>query len=801
MRPVVWLPLVGLVACATAHPAPVARLAPVPLLLGATVGRLPGGLEMVVHEDRARKGVVVAVVVRAGSRFDPPGKEGTAVAAAAAMAEAAGDPAVHQATDHDCAVFWIAGDAAEIGLRTRHLVTTLVGPPPGLGSQTSGALAALDRRAAAASPVELALAGLMFPPEHPYARSSLGSPASRGSIVPADLDAFVRDRYGVSRSVLSVVGDVSPAQVTSWLAGFAPGSTVAPPADEAPRVLTTGPEPQVVAMVQPGGRTLLSFGWAFARRPDVDPATLQAAARWIENAAFETFHGTGELLDQRCWIQIAALASILRCDLEPVLESDLPEVLRRATTMLDRDGPLDVVGAGATWLEDVEAPAPRARWLADRVLEGQVAGSDPGRSSLQALLDLSRPAIVTVGAEGPPLASWGEPAVPASEAGIGLSLADPVRSLSSPGGLVVSVARTSTLPVVAIAIGLQNPVDGEGVAGLVLETLATALRSDRPGRAAGLRVRMGRAEPFGGSLVLTAPSGALEVVLAAVARALASADPVSVGWVRNRRRNLHPRLLSRLDRFAGERMSLALFGSTGAASIPAAALRGFDWATAARWLGQARSSGRVSLAIAGDVGAADAAISRWLGPLRVGPAPSRLAPARVYSRRRVEVVPSPAGAISVTLGCRVESPPWQASVAARYAELALAARGIRAQASVRSDERVVLHMRAGASALGHILDGLGEFLVEGTSAIDAALLEQARRDAATARAVALATARGVADGLLWSRGAPFDPGAERATVDLAHVFEPCRRRSHVVVVGEADASRRALAATGFASAP
>ena len=64
--------------------------------------------------------------------------------------------------------------------------------------------------------VEKVLAGL-YPPGHPYHHSTIGSMADLDAASPADITTFFRLHYAPNNVVLSIVGDVDPAQARVWV--------------------------------------------------------------------------------------------------------------------------------------------------------------------------------------------------------------------------------------------------------------------------------------------------------------------------------------------------------------------------------------------------------------------------------------------------------------------------------------------------------------------------------------------------------------------------------------------------------
>jgi zinc protease len=67
--------------------------------------------------------------------------------------------------------------------------------------------------------VEKVLAGL-YPPGHPYHHPTIGSMADLDAASPADVIAFFRLHYAPNNVVLSIVGDVDPAQARRWVSDY-----------------------------------------------------------------------------------------------------------------------------------------------------------------------------------------------------------------------------------------------------------------------------------------------------------------------------------------------------------------------------------------------------------------------------------------------------------------------------------------------------------------------------------------------------------------------------------------------------
>src|ERR1035437_7179006 len=85
----------------------------------------------------------------------------------------------------------------------------------------------------------------LFPPEHPYHHPTIGSMEDLDAASLEDVAAFFRTYYAPNNAVLSIVGDVDPAQARAW-AGHYFGPLAANPAipafDPDPLPLTLGGE-------------------------------------------------------------------------------------------------------------------------------------------------------------------------------------------------------------------------------------------------------------------------------------------------------------------------------------------------------------------------------------------------------------------------------------------------------------------------------------------------------------------------------------------------------------------------------
>lgn len=213
------------------------------------------GLEAWLVEDHATPVIAVSLAFRGGAALDPPGKEGLAQLAASLLDEGAGDldSQAFQRRLEDLAIeisFQADRDAFYGQLRTlsenRAEAFTLLRlalsrprfdaePIARMRDQLQARL-----RRAAEDPRTLAqrrLFAALFP-QHPYGRPIEGTHDSLAAVTAGDLRGFATERLVRGALVLSVVGDISKAEVEGLLAALAaalPAASVAPTvADVAP---------------------------------------------------------------------------------------------------------------------------------------------------------------------------------------------------------------------------------------------------------------------------------------------------------------------------------------------------------------------------------------------------------------------------------------------------------------------------------------------------------------------------------------------------------------------------------------
>ena len=87
--------------------------------------------------------------------------------------------------------------------------------------------------------------GHLYPPEHPYHHPTIGSMEDLDAASLEDVAAFFRTYYAPNNAVLSIVGDVDPAQARAWVAqyfGPIPANPAIPPFSVEPLPMTLGGE-------------------------------------------------------------------------------------------------------------------------------------------------------------------------------------------------------------------------------------------------------------------------------------------------------------------------------------------------------------------------------------------------------------------------------------------------------------------------------------------------------------------------------------------------------------------------------
>jgi len=104
---------------------------------------------------------------------------------------------------------------------------------------------------------------LLFPPDHPYHHTTIGSMEDLDAASLDDVKAFFRTYYAPNNAVLSLVGDVDPAEARAWVAtyfGRIPANPAIPPLGDLSLPPTLGGERRVtVEAAVPLPRVYVAF--------------------------------------------------------------------------------------------------------------------------------------------------------------------------------------------------------------------------------------------------------------------------------------------------------------------------------------------------------------------------------------------------------------------------------------------------------------------------------------------------------------------------------------------------------------
>ena len=251
---------------ATLHaPEKGAGVAPRPETTSVSASRsvLPNGMVLLVKPVRGPGIVAASLQVRAGSAFDPEGKEGLGQMVASALALGTKSITGKDFLQRAAAIgstFGITAsrESVESGLTVfpediQEALTLLARPilEPTFPEEQMAAVR--DRilridKARSFSPEETVrdLVREKVYRGHPYGRMPMGTEASLSSITRADMEAFHRRYYRPERAVLTLAGDVGPGEGRR-LAAAVFGSWTAPADEKAPPELPDGATREALA--------------------------------------------------------------------------------------------------------------------------------------------------------------------------------------------------------------------------------------------------------------------------------------------------------------------------------------------------------------------------------------------------------------------------------------------------------------------------------------------------------------------------------------------------------------------------
>jgi zinc protease len=198
---------------------------------------LPNGLKVVLHEDHKTPVVGVNLWYRVGSKDEKPGRTGFAHLFEHMMFQGSKHhdsdyfipleklgADLNGTTGEDDTIYYetVPSNALELALwleadRMGFLLPSMT--PQRLNNQRD--VVKNERREtvdnAPYGQAEEALLKALYPPDHPYHHSVIGSMADLSAARLADVSAFFRTYYVPNNAILSVAGDFQPEQAKTWI--------------------------------------------------------------------------------------------------------------------------------------------------------------------------------------------------------------------------------------------------------------------------------------------------------------------------------------------------------------------------------------------------------------------------------------------------------------------------------------------------------------------------------------------------------------------------------------------------------
>ena len=118
----------------------------------------------------------------------------------------------------------------------------------------------------------------LFPADHPYGHTTIGSMADLDAASLADVKSWFRDHYGPNNTVLVLAGDIDAATAKPLVAKYF-GAIPRGPENALPKVaIPTLPTPKAEVMKDRVGATMLMRSWAVPGLNDPDSTALDVAA-------------------------------------------------------------------------------------------------------------------------------------------------------------------------------------------------------------------------------------------------------------------------------------------------------------------------------------------------------------------------------------------------------------------------------------------------------------------------------------------------------------------------------------------
>ena len=261
--------------------------------------RFPSGLRVIIEEDHRAPLVAVATLVGAGSTSDPPGKEGLAhyvehlafrarpsgTTSIGGLLARAGAGAHNAGTGLDATLYWEVGPKEALPAFVMLEAARLLGPVANIPRATAAVelgvvrneLRERNETGFVGSTLEH-LRKALFPPQHPYARTTLGTHASLSSLTLEDARLFAEEHYRPANVTMVIVGDVDLATVGLVIEEALPvelraGAAVAAPRARLPASAPRPPDPPEPVMVRHEASVVtpeLWIGWTLPRAFDAE---------------------------------------------------------------------------------------------------------------------------------------------------------------------------------------------------------------------------------------------------------------------------------------------------------------------------------------------------------------------------------------------------------------------------------------------------------------------------------------------------------------------------------------------------